>query len=240
MRRTHISIGETYATLLSEPEFVRPAEQAVAEARRSIVGYLRSHAEFGDSLEPVRVSDTAPAIVQHMANAASTMRVGPMAAVAGAIAQYVVERLVDLGAEHVVFDNGGDIAMFLSHPVVVGVYAGEHAMRQLGMRVTDTGRLLSICTSSGTVGHSLSFGVSDAATVFADDAALADAAATALGNRVSDSSPQTIEYALRATAASGLRGMMVLVGETIGIHGIIPEFVRADVRQELISRGYGG
>ncbi len=237
LRRHHLSIGETIATVIADDEYISIAESAVRTARSQIKEYALKDIRFIRSLDPIDVSSDAPDIVQRMADAARRAHVGPLASVAGAIAQYAVEAMVEAGASHVIFDNGGDIAMSLGHPVTVGVYAGENGLTGLGLRFTTTGELLGVCTSSATVGLSLSFGITDASVVLSRDVALADAAATALGNAVVNDSPQCIEDAMRQTMVEGVDGMLVIVRDRIGLCGRLPQLVRANVREDLITRG---
>ncbi|MCK7460695.1 MAG: UPF0280 family protein [Sphingobacterium sp.] len=105
----------------------------------------------------------------------------PMAAVAGAISQQAVRAMVDEGCKHCLVDNGGDIAMRTNRTVTVGLYAGECTPNYLAIEVPATKKMLGICTSSGTVGPSISFGKADLVTVISEDVALADACATKLG-----------------------------------------------------------
>ncbi len=240
MERRLIQIGETIAYLTAEASFFSAAETIIRTARREISRYIRDHPWFWATLEPLAVENPAPEIVRRMVESAELVNVGPMAAVAGAIAQTVVEQLVELGASHVIFDNGGDIAMFLDHPIVAGVYTGRNGVAGIGLLIDRTQELLGLCTSSASVGPSLSLGVTDASTVFARDAILADAAATALGNLVSSRSPDCIESALRQVQVAGVKGAMVILGDTIGIGGDLPELVHAQVAPDLIAKMDGG
>jgi hypothetical protein len=162
-----------------------------------------------------------------------------MAAVAGAIAEYTVKAMIRSGASHVIFDNGGDIAMYLSHPVVVGVYAGQSTIKNLGFRFMPEGRIIGVCTSSATVGHSLSLGRADAAIVVSTDVILADAAATALGNAVKKSASRDIKISLEGVMIDGITGMMTIIGDSFGLCGQFPEICQAAVDFDLVSRGKG-
>ncbi len=222
--------------MIAEDEYIPIAESAVRDARSQIKEYALKDIRLLRSLDPITVSSDAPVIVRRMADAARRARVGPLAAVAGAIAQYAVEAMIESGASHVIFDNGGDIAMYLEHPVTVGIYAGERGFAGLGMRITTIGEIVGVCTSSATVGMSLSLGIADASIVIGRDVALADAVATALGNAVVDNSSQCIEDAMRQNMIEGVDGMIVIVGDRIGLCGELPQIVPADVRLELITK----
>jgi ApbE superfamily uncharacterized protein (UPF0280 family) len=172
-----------------------------------------------------------------MAAAAALAGVGPMAAVAGTIAQVTVEALVAAGACHVVVDNGGDLVMRIDRPVTMGIFTGAAAIRDIALRLEPRPGIFSVCTSSGTVGHSLSFGRADAATVVAESGCLADAMATALGNRVKEASAKSVDQAIRDTLADGIEGLLVVAGEHLGMGGTLPPLIRAAVDPQLISRG---
>lgn len=223
--------------MVADEKFFAVAEAAVKQARKDILEYISLDPQFQFNMEPIRVSAHAPEIVKQMTVAGQRVGVGPMAAVAGAIAQYVVEAVVDRGATHVLFDNGGDIAMYLDRPAVVGIYSGEENSCNLGLRFTVTGELLGVCTSSATVGHSLSLGRTDASIVFSKDVALADAAATALGNAVTKEDKDQVSKALSNAMIDDISGAMVIIGDTIGAGGELPQIVRASVDYNLIARG---
>lgn len=237
MKRQSIRINETIATIIAEDEFIPLASQYVREVREQIIDYIETEPEFERSLVPISVSNNAPKIIREMADAGRTVGVGPMAAVAGCIAQYVVRRLISDGANHVIFDNGGDIAMYLRHPIVAGIYTGPGGVDGLGLRIMRTGTLLGLCTSSGVVGHSLSFGSSDAAICLSPDVALADATATALGNSVVSKDSDLIVNSMRRYMVNEVEGLMVIIGDTIGTCGRLPEVVKANVDYHLISKG---
>jgi hypothetical protein len=237
MKRHLIRIKETIATLIADDEFTHDAEKYVREVRGQILDYILENPEFEYCLTPVKVSKQAPQVVQKMAEAGQIANVGPMAGVAGAIAEYVVEELIASGARHILFDNGGDIAMFLDSPAVVGIYAGNSSISNLGFLIEHTQELLSVCTSSGTVGHSLSFGVTDASIVISKNGALADASATVLGNFVKKRDQHSIERALEKIDLTHLDGLMVIAGDIVGVRGTLPRLVRVNVPFELISMG---
>jgi len=237
MERHHIEIGETIATVIVDDEFVTLVEEAVIDSREHIESYISKHPEFGTSHNPIGAEATSPNIIQQMAAAGQQVGVGPMASVAGAIAEYVVEHVIAAGATHIIFDNGGDIAMYLNQPIIVGIYTGTRGPKDLGLRITQTRTKLGLCTSSATVGHSLSYGATDASIIYSENVTLADAAATALGNRVYCKDSYLIESSLMSIMVNGIRGAMVTIEDTIGVSGELPQIVRANVDFQLISKG---
>jgi ApbE superfamily uncharacterized protein (UPF0280 family) len=171
------------------------------------------------ALVPFPVSADAPAIARSMEEAAEKVNVGPMAAVAGAFAEFVGKDLLKFSSE-IIVENGGDIFLKTAKSRLVGVYAGENSplTGKIALKIEPADTPLGICTSSGTVGHSLSFGKSDAVVVLAPSAALADAAATAIGNIVKVETD--VEIALEfARAVSGLVGVAVIINDKMGVWG---------------------
>ncbi|HNX96059.1 MAG TPA: UPF0280 family protein [Candidatus Aminicenantes bacterium] len=240
MRRHHLEIGPTFATVIAEDRFVPLAITDITERNRELLGYIADHPDFLHALEPVPVGRNAPPIVRAMARAARRAGVGPMAAVAGAIAESALRAMMAAGAVHALVDNGGDIAMILAEPVTVGIFAGDSPIRDLALRFSPGPRVASVCTSSGTVGHSLSFGCADAATVIAGDAALADAVATALGNSVRSLDPEFIGRGMTPLLATGVDGLLVIAGDRLLTLGNLPERVRMPVDPRRASRQIGG
>jgi len=200
------------------------AVESIKKYRQQVEEYIRRQPVFLHSLVPVAPLPDAPLIVRHMCGAAEAAGVGPMAAIAGAFSQYVAGDLLSYSGELVV-ENGGDIFIAGGTDRTVGIYAGKSEFTgRIGIKIKGDDFPLGICTSSGTVGHSLSFGCADAAVIISKDACLADAAATAVGNMVR--SPRDIDKALKkAQTIPGLVGAVVIVGGEMGAWGRI-ELVR--------------
>ncbi len=194
------------------------ATTVVLQERRALEGYIAAHPEFLETLTPWPMDPLAPPLVQTMIRAGQAAQVGPMAAVAGAIAQAVGQALLPLSPE-VIVENGGDIYLHLAAPATVALFAGASPLSlKVGLYLEVGQTPLGVCTSSGTVGHSLSFGQADAACVLAADVALADAAATAVGNRVK--APGDIASALEwLSGIAGILGGVVIAGEKLGAWG---------------------
>ena len=152
--------------------------------------------------------------------------VGPMAAVAGAIAQCAAEAAMEAGDRDVIIENGGDVFAAVSNPLTIGIHAGPSSpFNGLAFRVESADTPLAICSSSGTMGHSMSLGACDLATVVAKDAALADAAATLAANLVA--TPEDLEpTAARILAVPGVLGVLLVKSDRMAIQGTLPELVR--------------
>jgi ApbE superfamily uncharacterized protein (UPF0280 family) len=213
-------VDETDLLIRAKSDLSSQALEIVHKCRAGLEDYIKRHPLFALTLKPMRVEDHAPAVVRNMALAAEAVGVGPMAAVAGAIAREVGTGLLQFSDE-VIVENGGDIFMRSLRPRLVGVYAGESPLTgKIAFVIRPEDTPLGICTSSGTVGHSLSFGLADAVTVFSPSAALADAAATAIGNLVHtvDNISKAIEFAQRVP---GLSGVAIVKGDVLGLWGKI-------------------
>ncbi len=196
------------------------ATNKLRHLRRQLIHYIDHDQLFLTSLSPVEVASDAPAVVQSMARAASSAGVGPMAAVAGAIADAIGWELLQK-TDEVIIENGGDIFLKTALPRQVLVQAGNSVFSgRIALEVAPTELPLGICTSAGTHGHAFSLGKADAALVVAKDAALADATATAVGNRVQVA--QDVNAALAfAASIPGVLGCLVIKQEHLGVWGDI-------------------
>jgi len=202
---------ETDLLVLAERDLSDEARDSVRKVREALTAYIGRQPGFVDAVKPVGALPDAPAVVERMVQAGYAAGVGPMAAVAGAIAE-IVARELERYSQEIIVENGGDIFLIGESPRVVSVRAGRSPLSgKVGLRLTPGPAGRAVCTSSGTVGHSLSFGV-------AQDGALADAAATAVCNRVSD--PDHIEPALRfGMSVPGVLGVLVVLDDKMGALG---------------------
>lgn len=195
-------------------------EKEVRRLRRQLRAYISRYPDFLSTLKPWPGDPGAPELVQRMIAAAAKTGVGPMAAVAGAIAEMLGHALLAAGVEEFFIENGGDLYFTRIKPRLVAVYAGSSPFSwQLGLKIPP-GKPLSVCTSSGTVGHSFSMGRADAAVVLSPDGALADAAATAAANRVQG--PADLEKTAEFIGSiPGVTGVLLICGETLAALGDI-------------------
>lgn len=235
--KEHFQLKETIVTIAADDQaHIEAAKEAIRIHRAALETYILSDPYFRLTLEPYECPKNAPEIVKRMVKAGNTMGIGPMSAVAGTISALAVEAMVDAGAKYAIVDNGGDIALINDKPVVVGIYAGQSPIKNLGLIFEPRHSITGVCTSAGTVGPSISFGMADAAVVLSDDVSLADAAATALGNEVGIGK-ESVEASFRVMKEiPGLRGAVVIQGEYIGMWGQLPKITRADIRYEHITK----
>jgi ApbE superfamily uncharacterized protein (UPF0280 family) len=213
VKQSNLCIGAEY-------NLKKQAEESIKKYRQQVEEYIRKQPVFLHSLEPVKPLPGAPEIINHMCRASAACGVGPMAAIAGAVSFYVAMDLICYTNELVV-ENGGDIYIVGKRERVVGIYAGQSALTgKIGVKISPDTLPVSICTSSGTVGHSLSFGSADAAVVLSKDACLADAAATAAGNMIR--SRNDVEKTLnKLKMIPGITGILIIIGEDVGVWGNI-------------------
>ena len=194
------------------------ALRLVLKHRGALEQYIEQHPSFLTSFVPLPLDDTAPLIVKAMIEATSRVGVGPMASVAGAIAEYVGTGLVNFSPE-VIIENGGDIYLKCLKDRTVGIYAGKSPLSgRVGLEIKGGETPLGVCTSSGTVGHSVSFGKADAVVVLSPSTTLADAAATAIGNIVKEANDMS--HALEfAGHIDGLKGVLIIKDDQIAMWG---------------------
>ncbi len=192
--------------------------ELVLQSRGMIASYIRQFPHFARTLSPWVINGPAPPVIREMVAAGENAGVGPMAAVAGMVAQYVGKRLLADSPE-VIVENGGDIFMRALRPVTIGILAGHSAVSQkLAIRIHPESGPVGVCTSSGTMGHSLSLGRAEAVTVISESCPMADAAATAVANRVHD--PKDVRPAVEwAKAISGITGVVVIHEDTVAAWG---------------------
>jgi hypothetical protein len=211
-------VKETDLYIRAQHNLKRKALKAILKYRTTLEKYIEQHPDFLTTFKPIPVNDEAPYIVKVMAEAAEKTGVGPMAAVAGAIAECVGKELLAFSPE-VIIENCGDIFLRSSKRRSVGIYAGLSPVSgQIALEIDPEETPLGISTSSGTVGHSFSSGKADVVTALARSAALADAAATAIGNLVvnDEDIPQAIKF---AQGIEGLKGVVIIKGKQIGVWG---------------------
>lgn len=215
-----VQVEETDLFIAADKNLSNKAQELVFKYRGDIENYIKENSPFKTSLAPVDVSEDAPLIVKEMTLAVKKVNVGPMAAVAGAIAEFVGKDLLHYSKE-IIVENGGDIFIKTDKLRKVAVYAGNSPLsNKIALEIASEQTPLGICTSAGTVGHSLSFGKADAVVVLSPNTSLADAVATAIGNRIQE--VDDIEKGLTcAQKIEGIRGVLIIKDDKIGIWGEI-------------------
>lgn len=200
--------------------------RTVVAQRRLLERYIARHPEFLTALVPVILLEEAPEVARRMAAAADLTGLGPMASVAGTLAQLGVEAAMAIGCREAIVENGGDIFIHSDTDVTIGIYAGNNAIgNRLAFRLSPEDLPLSLCSSSSKMGHSLSFGSCDLATVVARDGALADSAVTLVCNLIKTENDLTPVLNEVGTIA-GIDGILAVKNGKIGMWGHLPELVR--------------
>ncbi|MFC2031763.1 UPF0280 family protein [Chloroflexota bacterium] len=214
----NVVVKETDLFIRASSNLKSKAHKLVLKYRNTIERYIERHPAFLTSLEPIPIGDDAPLIIKTMSEATQGVGMGPMASVAGAIAEFVGRELLPFSPE-IIVENGGDIYLKSSSNRIVGIYAGNSPLTgKVGLEINGEDTPLGICTSSGTVGHSLSFGQADAVIALSKSATLADAAATAIGNLIvqPDDISRGIELAKRI---DDLTGVIIIKDDKLGLWG---------------------
>jgi hypothetical protein len=218
-----VCVRETDLMIFADRNLTREALQSVHQFRSQIENYILQHPEFKTTLVPLPADPTAPPLVQDMLLAAKIAGVGPMAAVAGAIAQHVGHAL-ERECPNVVVENGGDIYLNSKEDIAIGIFSGTSVLSgRVALRISPNQMPLGVCTSSSTVGPSLSLGYADAVCIAARDAALADAMATSVGNRVVQKKDikQALDFAL---SVDNIIGAVIIFKDAIGVKGNLEIF----------------
>lgn len=211
---------ETDLMISGDVDLSDEAMEAISRYREQVKGYISKNSNFQSSLKPIDVKNDAPDIVKEMAKAAKIAGIGPMASVAGAMAEQVGHYLLNY-SKQIIVENGGDIFIKTTEERLLGIYAGDSPFTgKLALRIEPDKTPLGVCTSSGTIGHSLSFGKADAAIILSKWTALADAVATATGNiiKTEDDIQKGVDF---AREIEGIEGVLVIVDKKIGAWGKI-------------------
>ncbi|WAI02551.1 UPF0280 family protein [Methanogenium organophilum] len=234
MIREHFQYRTTITTILADEEkYIATAKEAMVDVRSDLEREILRDPFFKSTYDPYPFPVSSP-IAARMVAASEPAGVGPMAAVAGTIAWYGVEAMRDAGATFAVIDNGGDIALIADRNVTIGIHAGHSPFSgNYAFRIPPQDTILGICTSSATVGPSVSFGTADAVTVFSRNVSLADAWATSLCNDFTECSDSFFQ----ARDLREVCGICVIAGDTLCQWGTLPDITRAEVDSSLITAG---
>ena len=213
-----VSIKETDCLVLADKNLKKETEKLIIKNRNEIENYIEKHPEFLSSLSPIKVGREAPEIISKMAFFSKKVGVGPMASVAGAIAEFVGKELLSFSSE-IIIENGGDIFLKSSKKRLISIYTGNPSLdRNFALEIPKTNFPLGIATSSGKIGHSLSFGKADAVTSISNSAIFSDALATAVCNRVKSENDikKGIDF---SRSFKEVLGIVIIINNKIGIWG---------------------
>ena len=202
------------------PEMKELVLQKITILRNQLDEYIAKEPMFRKSLQPFQPTEIAPAEAMEMAEAATKAGIGPISAVAGLFAREAGRILAEnFEVEELIVENGGDIFAMLKNELILSVFAGESPLSErIGMIIPAGFKNLGICTSAGKVGPAMSFVKADAVMVMCEDVVLADAYATAIGNKVK--SPASVEKVInQAENIPELLSLLIICDDKIGIRG---------------------
>lgn len=196
------------------------AMSRILHYREILEQHIGIYPEFRDSLVPVMAPAGVHPLIASMSEAAQAAGTGPMSAVAGAMAEFICNDILEkFRPQEIVIENGGDLFMKLTSPATIAVYAGSSPLSgKVGLKINPGDTPLSVCCSSGTVGHSLSFGIADACMTACGSGALADAYATSFCNEVKNIA-MVHEVTEKALKNPELLSVIIIAGESLGIGG---------------------
>jgi hypothetical protein len=227
---------ETVMNIKADIDIIDKLIEETLFQRKQLERYIQKNPFFYSSYEPVEVEKNAPGIVKEMAEAGKLCDVGPMAAVAGAIAEFSVRKGIELGAKKIIIENGGDICCYMdlendeneNDEFIIKIFSGNSKIsNKIGFKLKPEG-ILGICTSSASVGHSISFGESDSVTVISKNTLVADAAATAIGNAVKGEVVESVQKGIEFAKKLPIDGVMIIREGHIGTYGKLPEIIEID------------
>ena len=227
--RENFTLKETQCTIISDKQQgIQTAIESIKRNRQELEIYIRANPKFLYTLKPFPAPEK-PLVAKMMAEATEKAGVGPMAAVAGVIADLAVDDMTRAGCEVAVVEDGGEVSAVSNVPVDVAVAAGDEPLsRRFGFRLTEFP--IGVATSSGRFSHALSFGDAEAATIFCKNASLADAAATAVGNVVKgEDAGAGIKAGInRGMSIPGVEGVLIIYKGRVGMAGKIPEIIKVE------------
>lgn len=227
--KENFTLKETQCAIISDKQqAIQIAIESIKRNRQELEIYIEANPKFLYTLKPSPVPEK-PNVARLMALAAQEAEVGPMAAVAGAIADLAVEDMKHEGCEVALVEDGGEISAVSNRPVDVAVAVGEEPLsKNFGFRLTKFP--IGVATSSGRFSHALSFGDAEAVTVFCKTGSLADAAATAVGNVVKGENAQAaIQSAIgMGLSIKGVEGVLIIYKGRVGMAGKIPQIIKIE------------
>ncbi|MCW4031963.1 MAG: UPF0280 family protein [Candidatus Bathyarchaeota archaeon] len=204
------------------------ALESILRNRLKVEKYALKNPIFLKALGPIQITSDSPEVIKRMAYAAESANVGPMAAVAGAISDLAVEKMIEDGAKIAIVENGGEISAISKREFNIAINTGSPSFSEgFGLKIPPEDTPIGIGTSSATVGPSFSLGDADAATVVADNAALGDAVSTSLCNEVKTKDLKTsIKNGLElAKRIEGVRGSIIIKDNVVGLAGKLPQMI---------------
>lgn len=227
-----INIDETHIRLTSDLNDVN-LKHYIYRIRQDLKRYISMNQDFLLSIEPLKYNnDNLSPIVLKMYESSTKADVGPMACVAGTISEMSVKYLIENGSEYSIVENGGDVALINDKTVLCGIYSNNEILgNRIAFKIKPRKKYLGICTSSGKIGHSISFGHSDSVTVISKSPSVADGLATRIANEVTGKDCESkVSNALEIAEEyrEFFNGVLIISGENVGTVGKLPKIVESN------------
>jgi len=198
----------------------RKVKNLVLEVYDLVESFIEREPSFKKSLSPVKVRDDYPSIIKKMCRKTAVFNVGPMAAVAGAVCDYIASGLTG-ECSRLIIENGGDVYIRSNRDVSAGVYLKDKNFKdKIYLKIKSEDTPCGLCSSSGIFGHSLSMGSADLVVALSRSIISADGAATSIANMVKENTDINgiIEHYSEIKEISGI---LIVKDENIGIWGNI-------------------
>lgn len=232
MEFQHIDLNQTHIRLTTDLKNSN-LKNYILKLRKELEHHIAKNKDFQLSLEPVSPGkENLSEIIKRMYTASSYCNVGPMACVAGCISEMSLDYLISKKSEYSIVENGGDIAIINSKQAVCGIYSNNPILgNKIGFKLKARKTPLGICTSSGKIGHSISFGQSDSVTVLSKKASIADGLATRIANEVvGQNSEDKVSNALEASEnyKELFDGVLIISQDNVGTVGKLPKIVETE------------
>lgn len=233
LTKENIDINETHIMLSTDLKN-HNLNQFIKNERKQLEKYIQKYPEFKLSLEKLinPNPENNPEIINLMYKTSKEVKIGPMASVAGTISELSLNHLIKQNTKTSIIENGGDIALINDKKIICGIYSNNEILRnQIGFKLKPNKKPIGICTSSGKIGHSISFGNSEAVTIISNSASLSDGLATKIANEVKGNTNQeAVENALDYSESYKdlFKGALIISGDSIGTIGKLPKLVQTE------------
>lgn len=232
MSYQEINLGETHIRLKTDLEN-HHLKEYIYTIRSDLKNYISKNQDFLLSMEPLKLNDESlPLIVKTMDESSKICDIGPMACVAGTISQLSLDYLIENNSKHSIVENGGDIALMNNETALCGIYSNNEVLgNEIAFKIKPRKKPLGICTSSGKIGHSISFGSSDSVTIISRSPSIADGLATRIANDVNgNTSEDKISNALETAEnyRKHFEGILIISDTNVGTIGKLPKIVETN------------
>lgn len=229
MYSREINLDQTHIRLTTDVK-EHNLKSYIYSLRLDLEKYIAQNNDFLLSIEPIRkYEDDLPLIIRMMYESSVLADVGPMACVAGSISQLSLDYLIEHDSKYSIVENGGDIAMINDEKVLCGIFSNNPILgNDIAFEIKARKRPLGICTSSGKIGHSISFGEADSVTVLSKSSSIADGLATRIANDVAGESSEDRVYNALESAENFKEffdGVLIISDENVGTVGKLPKIV---------------